>query len=274
MIVGIIGNGVVGQAVGQSYALQHEVRGYDINPARSRNPLPEVLDADVVFVCLPTPGKKCESGLDLSAIHGFFDTVKDSKYRASNFVLKSTVPIGTTRLLRRMYSLSNIVHSPEFLTARTAAQDAANPRVNIVGTDMNRSTLETCTDVLTKLYQQQFPSVPVMQVASDESEAIKLFLNGYFAVKVAYFNEVRSLADKLKLTWSLILVGMLSDGRIYPEHTQVPGPDGQRGFGGSCLPKDLEQLVEHFDVFGDRCPTLVTDAALVRNSHDRKEQQS
>jgi UDP-glucose 6-dehydrogenase len=93
---------------------------------------------------------------------------------------------------------------------------------------------------------------------------VKLLQNGFFAVKVAYWNEARALADKLGLDWADVHGAVMTDGRIHPSHTQVPGPDGCRGFGGTCLPKDLAQLVHHLEA-----EAYVTGAALHRNRHDR-----
>ena len=105
-------------------------------------------------------------------------------------------------------------------------------------------------------------------MSSDESEAVKLFLNGFFSVKVAYFNEVNALASRLDLNWDNILKGLLSDGRVAHSHTQVPGPDGKFGFGGTCLPKDLANLVHCLESNG--CMAQVTYAALLRNHQDRE----
>ncbi len=270
MKVGVIGGGTVGRATARTYLeFADQVCVYDLLPERSTHPLKDVIDCDVVFVCLPTPGGS-DGRLDLTAVTQFFSELVrrpefyPDRVREINFVLKSTVPIGTTRFFRETYGLTNLVHSPEFLTARCAQTDAMLPAQLVIGYPSARGWM-----TIEKLYRDRFPGIPVVTMTSDESEALKLFLNGFFAVKVAYFNEVRSLADKLGLDWDVLLRGMLGDGRIAPYHCNVPGPDGKRGFGGYCLPKDLKQLINEFKP--DLAPYLCAAADYRNWAADRKE---
>lgn len=245
MKIGIIGGGVVGQATARVW-LEHceEVRICDISPERrTHGCILDVVHCDIVFICLP------ENRLDEIFHHPL---LVQKQELCANYVLKSTVAIGTTRRLAKQYALPNLVHSPEFLTARCAMTDAQCPSRNIVGVpgysisihDSGFGLRNQCGDLLGDLYKKRFPGTAFHYMSSDESEAVKLFTNGFFATKVSYFNEVRALADKLELDWQTILGGMLSDGRIAHSHTQVPGPDGKRGFGGACLQKDLQMLLE------------------------------
>lgn len=277
MSIGVVGAGVIGSATARAYA-QHvkTVRVYDIDERKCTHPLALVLASDIVFVCLPTPQKKDSLELDTSAIDRFF---YDMAGQNTNFVLKSTAPIGFTRRMAETYNLKNLVHSPEFLTARCANLDAQIPPVNIIGYlgwnfaggfDAELYIKEherECISTLGKLYAERFPGIPTHFVRSDESEAIKLFVNGFYAVKVAYWNEVRTLADAKGLSWEKVINGVLAAGMIHPAHTQVPGPDGMYGFGGSCLPKDLGCIVsalKEIDLLH-----FVTNAALARNQWDR-----
>jgi UDPglucose 6-dehydrogenase len=133
-------------------------------------------------------------------------------------------------------------------------------------------TIFRCSNLgkLIHIYRERFPATEVMLMTSDESEAVKLIQNSFFAVKVAFWNEARSLADVLKLRWDVVMNGILSDGRISPSHTRVPGPDGKRGFGGECLPKDLASLSSLLDDYLE-VPngSIVCKAALRRNEIDR-----
>lgn len=258
--VGIVGAGVVGSATAAAYrdwTVEHpgpqesyhpyEVLVHDKDPARSTHTVGQVLLCDVVFVCLPTPGSdQYDEGVDLSAVEDFFYYVRGT---ATNFVLRSTVPVGTTRRLRDEYDLPNLVHSPEFLTARTAVEDAANPRLNVIGYPGNvqPSHVRFSDCPYFRLLGGRFPNVPTTCVTSDESEAVKLFMNGFFAVKVAYWNEVRHLADRLRLNYDEVREAVVAEGRVGDIHTRVPGPDGKFGFGGSCLPKDLNMLIAQMD---------------------------
>lgn len=266
MSIGVVGNGVVGGAIARSYT-QHvkNVRVYDVVAERCTHPLALVLACDVVFVCLPTPQKKDSLELDTSVLDKFFCSTAGS---GANLVLKSTVPIGYTRYVSEWNKLPNLVHSPEFLTARCANIDAQMPPVNIIGIPHKIEKPNQCAEMLNDLYTTRFPHIWVQGMEADESEAVKLFVNGFYAVKVAYWNEVRTLSNAKGLQWDTVINGVLAAGMIHPSHTQVPGPDGKYGFGGQCLPKDLAYLSEEIQRAG--CDYMVTRAASIRNDYDRK----
>lgn len=253
LTVGVVGGGVVGSATAKSY-VEHvrEVRVYDNDPLRrTTNDLDEVFESSVVFICLPE-----------AAVDTFADTIP-ANYQHSAIVLKSTVPVGTTTRLREAHGLVNLVHSPEFLTARCAHLDAQLPTRNIVGGPFCPGRT-----LLKNIYRERFPGVPVYSCTAEESEAVKLIQNGFFAVKVAFFNEVRAgLCDPHRMNWDRVLEMVLADGRVNPSHTKVPGPDGKYGFGGACLPKDLQQLIDCIT-----CAAPVCSGAKYRNVQDRQRE--
>lgn len=264
MKIGVIGGGVVGRATARTYLeWADEVRVYDVIPERATHTLQQVKDCGIVFLCLPTPESKDGSGeCDLSSLYHFFENEKGS---AVPYVIKSTVPIGTTKRLANLYGIRNLCHSPEFLTARCAEVDAKIPGQNIVG--RVSQDYDFASYNLACLYEKRFPGVAIRYMISDESEAVKLMLNSFFAVKVAFFNEMSVLARALSLNWETVLTSVLADGRITANHTRVPGPDGKYGFGGTCLPKDLASMVCHLRSSG--ITPHVTNAALTRNRDDR-----
>lgn len=259
MRIGVVGNGVVGSATGRSFVEHAEVRYWDKVKEKSTHTLEDVLACDLVFVCLPTPQKNVSGECDTSIVENFFRIVPE---RETKFVLRSTVPVGFTRATADKYRL-NIVHSPEFLTARCSFTDAQTPARNIVGFPFSEISALSLVD----LYERRFQGVPVHVMTSDESEAVKLLLNSFFAVKVAYWNEAHEFAKKKGLNWSRVMDGVLSDGRVSHAHTRVPGPDGQFGFGGTCLPKDIASLAYQISEAG--LLNAVTHAARTRNEIDR-----
>ncbi len=273
MRIGVVGGGVVGQATARCW-LEHcdEVVVWDRLKERCTHGdgdtgLLRALSCDLVFVCLP------EAELDR-----FFSGEAVRGLPAVNYAIRSTIPIGTTRRLMKQYGLQNLVHSPEFLTARCATTNAQLPARNIVGDAAPLERLQggyyysQLATYLGTHYKRRFPGIPCRVMSSDESEAVKLITNAFFAVKVAYFNEARSLCDALKLDWATVLAGVLSDGRIAHSHTKVPGPDGKCGFGGACLPKDLAMLADCITGVGlDTCVPIMCEAAETRNKVDRRE---
>lgn len=271
-VVTVIGGGVVGNATAKSYAeYVKEVRVWDIDPTkvvRSQTFTGERLSdavegATVVFICVGTPALG-DGGLDTSFVES---VVKELPKIGPRYVIKSTMPIGMTAALAKKYKIG-LSHSPEFLTARCAAHDAQNPTQNIIGYHTLNEISGRLADPLYDLYKQRWPHIPIRCVLSPESEAIKLFTNGFFATKVAYWNEVRSLVEAIPgMSWERIIPYILANGRIHPSHTQVPGPDGQYGFGGTCLPKDTHELCHAFELVG--LDAKVMKAALARNIADR-----
>jgi len=249
--IGVIGCGTVGRAVARTYTEFADVRVYDVDPRKATHAIEQTARADVCFVCLPTPAKK-GGGLCLEAINLFAEWAGKNR-KNGNYCLRSTVPVGTTTWLREYYGLVNLVHSPEFLTARCALADSLVPGRNVVGGPACPG--KTAAEAL---YRDRFPGVPVHSMTAEESEFVKLMTNGFFAVKVAYFNEVRAYCDAARLDWDRVLAAVLADGRIAHSHTKVPGPDGLYGFGGTCLPKDLGQLIKTLDDARQHAAVTVT----------------
>lgn len=257
--IGIVGMGFVGKAIFHGFSLFYETKGYDIDPKKSSHSLDEVLNSDFVFVCLPTPSSK-NGEADLSYIFQFFENVKNKK---PIFILKSTVPIGTTQKLKEIFSIK-ILHNPEFLSARTADVDFLTQSRVILGGDDK--------ELLSKvgsLFSERFHGINIVEMNSNESETVKYFLNCFFATKITFFNEMKLLVDTMKLDWNSVMKGVLSDGRIEKLHTDVPGHDGKLGFGGACFPKDTLALSKIFKK-NDLDP-VVLDAVIKQNKNLRNE---
>lgn len=255
--IGVIGMGFVGKAIFHGFSLFYETKGYDIDPKKSPNTLEQTLQSDFVFVCLPTPSS--ENGeADLSYIWDFFKTIKD---KSPIFILKSTVPIGTTKKLENEFSVK-IVHNPEFLSARTADVDFITQSRVILGCNSPITGVKVA-----ELFSERFNGINIVKMNSDESELVKYFLNCFFATKITFFNEVRLLSDKIGLDWDNVMRGVLSDGRIEKLHTDVPGHDGKFGFGGACFPKDTLALSKVFEKHNIN--PLVLKATIEQNKNIR-----
>lgn len=267
MNVGIIGRGFVGNAIFQGLNHYYDMKVYDVDPKKSTHEFNEVINCDVVFLSVPTPMHKDTGECDLSYIKSVFDKVKDIQGRneSCTFVIKSTVPVGTTETLNEKYNQKiKIVHSPEFLTARTAITDFICPSRHIIGGHASKGT-----DKLKEIYESRFPGVPCYVMTSKESEFIKYFANCFFATKVSYFNEMSIFAKAHNLDWENVIKGVMSDGRIGISHYQVPGHDGNPGFGGTCFPKDINALIKSFESVG--AEPLLLKAAWERNLSVRNE---
>lgn len=238
-IIGIVGNGFVGNAMYENFKKKYETKIHDVIPEKSHNSLQEIFECDIVFVCLPTPMKSPEgSECNLSIIENFFNSIPNNC--KSTFAIKSTVPIGTTRKLKSRRKDLKIVHNPEFLTARNAVEDFSNSYRNIVGGSKEDSA------ILLEFFNDFFPNSLNIAVAYEESEMIKYFSNTFLATKVAFFNLVFDMCEKNNVSYKNVILGITSDDRIGASHTEIPGPDGDRGFGGTCFPKDINALITSF----------------------------
>jgi UDPglucose 6-dehydrogenase len=240
MKVGIIGNGFVGNAIYQNLKDKIEdLLVFDVDEFKSLNSHEDTISSDIVFVCLPTPMKDKMGGeCNLTYVEEFFDSLPDNL--SGIFVIKSTVPIGTTKKLSNKRKDLKVIHNPEFLTARNSVEDFNNADRNIIGGE------EESSKKLESFYSQYFPHIPTFLVSSDESEAIKYFSNTYLSVKVAYFNLMYDLCEKIGMDYENVRRCVSLDKRIGESHTFVPGVDGDRGFGGTCFPKDLNALNNTF----------------------------
>lgn len=247
MKLGIIGNGVVGSASASVFRRYgHEVLTYDTDPGRSSHHLQDVLEAGFIFVCLPTPQKKNSYELDTSVLSQFFEERQDGAFCHKPYVVRSTVPPLYLETISRSCKLPNVIHWPEFLTARTAEADAVRPMRNVVG------FVESIDPMIRSLFLNLLGHLFTVRTfvgSTRVSALVKLMQNGFSAVKIAFFNEMRHLSDALETDWPLCVEAILAGGWVNPMHTQVPGPDGRFGFGGTCLPKDLAGLTAIMDDF-------------------------
>lgn len=268
--IGVLGHGFVGGAVLSAFCNDWEVKVYDKNKMRSLNEEKETINQDIVFVCVPTPMVDAEGGeCNLSIIEETLESITQKNTRSDNtFVIKSTVPIGTTKKLKNKYSNLNIVHSPEFLTARSARVDFISASRHIIGIPNKKEQNDTIYKNLYSLYENRFPGSQIIIMDSDESEFVKYACNCFFATKVMYFNEIKLLADKMSLEWEIIMQGILSDGRISQSHANVPGHDGDKGFGGTCFPKDINAFIKTME--NNEIEPIVMKSVWQQNKKVRK----
>lgn len=230
--VGVAGMGFVGGAIFRGFNLYTQVMGYDVDPKKSTHQLKEVANCDFVFVAVPTPMENVEGGkADLSIVEKALLELKNANTNPNTvFIIKSTVAIGSTRKFSEDLGIKRLIHSPEFLTERTADIDFITPARQIVGgldEDANRA--------LEELYLYRFPSTKCHVMGPEEAELVKYMANCFFATKVMYFNEMKLISDELGLDWQKIMDGTIADGRIGKSHHDVPGHDGDRGVGGKCV---------------------------------------
>jgi len=233
--IGIIGFGFVGRAQAFAFAGNNEIKIYDVDVKKSTHSLIETIKQKFVFVCVPTPMKE-NGDQDLSYVEDFFESIKNRNLSETIFILKSTILPGTTEYLKKRFGI-NIVFNPEFLTEKTANLDVLTQSRIIIGGDK-----KLCEEV-ELLYQSKFGNKHFVITDSKTAELTKYMCNNFLTVKVSFVNEYFDLANSLDCDWNKIIEGFVSDPRIGNSHTQIPGPDGKRGFGGTCFPKDINAII-------------------------------
>ena len=235
--IGIIGQGYVGEAVKSVFEESSIVETYDINKPSSCKSIKELLiKADVIFICLPTP-MNLDGTCNISIIDKVLEEI--SKCSKSNHLIaiKSTIPPKTTDLFKNKYQNISILFNPEFLTEANYINDFKNQNRIIIGGNNKEANL------LHEIYKNIFPKSEIIITDSTTAEMIKYTTNTFLATKVSFANEIKQLCDSLNINYSILINHTLLDKRIANSHFLVPGPDGNKGFGGSCFPKDINALI-------------------------------
>ncbi len=254
--IGIIGRGFVGSAVEYGFSAQTgcdaELRSYDKNPNKSIHTLEETVNkSDVIFISVPTPSNP-DGSMHLGILKSALTDINSIHNGKDNVILiRSTVTPGTTQHLQDEFPKLRLVFNPEFLTERSAKFDFINQSRFIIGGSKHN------TEVVANLYKWRFgDSVPCIETNFETAEMIKYMNNCFFATKVSFMNEMRTVADRCGVDWNVAVDGFVRDGRIGHSHLSVPGPDGKNGFGGSCFPKDILAMIDFGESLGLYLHTL------------------
>lgn len=265
--IGVIGHGFVGQALVQGFSLYADILIYD-KYEKGLDTLERTIEkSDFIFICVPTPMERIEGGpIDLSIIESVVEDIAhlhtipiDDKI----IILKSTVTPGTTRSLQEKYPHMNFCFNPEFLTERNFLLDFINTTRIVLGGE------DDITKRVARMYRIRFSHTPIKCVNFEVAEMTKYFANCFFAVKIAFCNEIYQMCEGLNISYNELKDVVLLDGRIGNSHLDVPGHDGQFGFGGKCFPKDVNALLGLADELGVELNTL--EAAWETNLKIREE---
>lgn len=263
--IAVIGCGYVGLTTGACFAhLGHEVICADIDvekiDALNRGDVPIVEDrldglvrdglddgnlqfvvggeqavrnCEIAFLCVPTP-QEMDGSVDLSFIEVASATIAPVLPPGSIVVNKSTVPVGSTRVVERVLKRSDVivVSNPEFLREGSAVQDFLHPDRIVIGVEDQSAAIKVASLYL------GVPS-PIIVTSPASAETIKYAANAFLATKLSYVNAIAAICEGVGADVNDVILGLGYDRRIGPEFLR-PGP----GWGGSCFPKDTRALVQ------------------------------
>lgn len=270
MRIGIIGNGFVGKATNILANDNVELVVYDIDPSLCKpvgTTLKDVCETDILFISVPTPMNadgSCHLGILESVVEGIDDIVDLNK---NLVVIRSTVPPGVCSRL-------NCYFMPEFLTEKNFVNDFINNKdwiFGLKGTQQDALFKEKITVLFNLSHKAgKIKYNNISFVTNEEAEMIKLFRNNFLSVKVSFCNEIEELCTRLGINYENVRHLAVEDSRIGHSHTQVPGHDGRRGFGGTCFPKDTNNLKNVMESIGMK--SYIIKSAVERNENvDRSE---
>lgn len=261
--IGIIGFGFLGTALAHGFALHADIKIYDKYSGVYDNLEDTVNESDFIFIGVPTPMRD-NGSQDLSSMDDAVYNIVNVADKKKIIVLRSTIVPGTTRGYAEKYPDHEFVFVPEFLTERNAKLDFINSARIIIGGG------EAVWDV-EELYRIRFTHTPIYTTTWEAAEVVKYMCNCFFAVKISFLNEIFDIAETTGESYENIRDMFLSDCRIGNSHTDVPGHDGDRGYGGKCFPKDVQAFVNWAESKGlkaDMCKAADKVNTNVRKNKD------
>lgn len=268
MNIAVIGLGHVGLAYALLFASKYKVVAYDIDSVKINNLKKGILPSkneelmkfffennlnitffdtfseiknniDYYIIALPTAYDEKIGSFNTYEIEQTVSKILRVKPNGK-IILKSIVPIGFSNKLKRLFDTKNIIFVPEFLREGCSIYDNLYPSRIVVGDETveGRKIAELFLSIST---HSTANIKNVMLVSPTEAEAIKLFSNTFLALRVAFFNELDSFAERRSLNAEVVIKGVCLDPRIGNFYNNP-----SFGFGGYCLPKDTKQLKKEF----------------------------
>lgn len=264
--IGIIGQGYVGTAIKNGFEDYFTVHTFDkfLDQKSTCSSLKSLVDnSDLIFICLPTPMNK-DGSCHLNILEDVLSEINAFKpLDKKTFIIKSTVPPGTTDYFIHNYSNLNIVYNPEFLREANFMDDFKKQKFIILGG--KNDDLHTTAEI----YSIVFPNIEIIKTSAKIAEMTKNMINTFLATKVSFANEMKLICDKINLDYNDVISIALKDVRLGETHWDVPGPDLKLGFGGSCFPKDINSLNSFAKNLNLQCNVI--EAVIKTNNQVRPE---
>lgn len=274
-MINIIGYGYVGSSIGHlckqvniPFCIVDTINKKDSGEEAYFNDLQQAVkhseyihEVNWYFVCVPTPSRD-DGSCDTSTVESICKQISDYSVKKSNIIIKSTVVPGTTRKISGMMTdLVSVFFIPEFLTERNHLDDALNESKVIVGSIYNTDDIKYFMKIL---YRK---SIDIHVCECEYAEMMKYTINVFLAQKVSFFNGIHDICGKLDVDYLKLRQLFLLDKRIGESHTEVPGPDGKYGFGGTCFTKEMKGMKKLRESLG--LSSVILETILEDNQNRR-----
>ena len=196
---------------------------------------------DFIILCLPTNYEENKNQFNTSSLEIVAKEITKNN-KNPRIVIKSTVPVGFTKKLKKDLNADKILFSPEFLKEGTSLSDVKKPDRVITGCQNNDYAKDYIELIKSCMTKKDLNETTFLTMDESEAEAVKLFSNTYLALRVAFFNELDTFCMNKKLKTQRVIEGISSDKRIGHGYNNP-----SFGYGGYCLPKDSKQLLTNYD---------------------------
>lgn len=238
--IGIWGKGIVGSATGELFESQASSKVDVVYYDKYKNigsKVDLVEKCDFIFLCLPTP-MKVTGEVCLDYIEASIKEIAALTEKKKVLIVRSTAVSGSTDMFAQKFKKFEFVFCPEFLTEKHAVDDMQNASRVVIGAE-NDMTYEAVKSIFQYAYGEK---ISYVKLTRKEAETLKYISNIMLASQVIIANELYFICEKIDVDYEKLRDQLKYDGRI-GTHNQVPGDDGDFGFGGKCFPKDLAAFI-------------------------------
>jgi len=239
MNIGIWGKGIVGSVTGKLFEHNLDTKVFYYDKYRDVGRAEDLVgQCDYIFLCLPTP-MRVDGSISLDAIYESLKEITSLAKSRKLIIVRSTAVSGSTDELAKKHPQFDFAFCPEFLTEAHAFRDASLAEHVVIGANS-----DVVYGAVKSLFEMAYSNkIDYVRLTRKEAETLKYLANIFLASQVGIANELYEICKTINIDYSKLRSHILRDKRI-GTHNQVPGPDGELGFGKKCFPKDMSAFIQ------------------------------